>query len=139
MGSAARLLTGMVADALGNPIHVQLSSGNIHDENIAEDVPDHVDLGDVFAGCAKVYVFGEPGSDAECCCSEHANCIFAAETHESATDRWKRFFRQQKIPAVHLGRDFPAFFTYCNHIIPGLNIQEIFHKNGKFVFIFLSM
>ena len=35
-----------VVDALGNPIHVQLSSGDIHDENIADDVLDHVDLND---------------------------------------------------------------------------------------------
>ena len=33
-----------VVDALGNPIHVQLSSGNIHDAAIAEEVLDHVDL-----------------------------------------------------------------------------------------------
>lgn len=33
-----------VVDALGNPIHVQLSSGDIHDSIIAEDVLDHVDL-----------------------------------------------------------------------------------------------
>ena len=33
-----------VVDALGNPIHVQLSSGDIHDSIIAEDVLDHIDL-----------------------------------------------------------------------------------------------
>ena len=33
-----------VVDALGNPIHVQLSSGNIHDSAIAEDVLDHIKL-----------------------------------------------------------------------------------------------
>ena len=33
-----------VVDALGNPIHVQLSSGDIHDSVIAEDVLDHIDL-----------------------------------------------------------------------------------------------
>ncbi len=33
-----------VVDALGNPIHVQLSSGDIHDSMIAEDVLEHVDL-----------------------------------------------------------------------------------------------
>ena len=31
-------------DALGNPIHVQLSSGDIHDSVIAENVLDHIDL-----------------------------------------------------------------------------------------------
>ena len=33
-----------VVDALGNPIHVQLSSGDIHDSGITEDVLDHVEL-----------------------------------------------------------------------------------------------
>ena len=33
-----------VVDALGNPIYVQLSSGDIHDSIIAEDVLDHVNL-----------------------------------------------------------------------------------------------
>jgi transposase len=33
-----------VVDALGNPIHVQLSSGDIHDSIIAEDILDHIDL-----------------------------------------------------------------------------------------------
>ena len=33
-----------VVDALGNPIHVQLSSGDIHDSAIAEDVMDPVEL-----------------------------------------------------------------------------------------------
>ena len=33
-----------VVDALGNPIHVQLSSGDIHDSAIAEDVMDHIEL-----------------------------------------------------------------------------------------------
>ena len=33
-----------VVDALGNPIHVQLSSGDIHDSIIAEDVLNQVDL-----------------------------------------------------------------------------------------------
>ena len=33
-----------VVDALGNPIHVQLSSGDIHDSVIAEDVLNHIDL-----------------------------------------------------------------------------------------------
>ncbi len=33
-----------VVDALGTPIHVQLSSGDIHDSMIAEDVLEHVDL-----------------------------------------------------------------------------------------------
>ncbi len=33
-----------VVDALGNPIYVQLSSGDIHDSAIAEDVMDHVEL-----------------------------------------------------------------------------------------------
>lgn len=33
-----------VVDALGNPIHVQLSSGDVHDSAIAEDVMDHVEL-----------------------------------------------------------------------------------------------
>ena len=33
-----------VVDALGNPIHVQLSSGDIHDSIIAEDVLAHIDL-----------------------------------------------------------------------------------------------
>ena len=33
-----------VVDALGNPIHVQLSSGNIHDSVIAKYVLEHIDL-----------------------------------------------------------------------------------------------
>ena len=33
-----------VVDALGNPIYVQLSSGDIHDSVIAKDVLDHVNL-----------------------------------------------------------------------------------------------
>ena len=33
-----------VVDALGYPIHVQLSSGNIHDSVIAEDVLSNIDL-----------------------------------------------------------------------------------------------
>ncbi len=33
-----------VVDALGNPIHVQLSSGDIHDSVIAENALDHIDL-----------------------------------------------------------------------------------------------
>ena len=33
-----------VVDALGNPIHVQLSSGDIHDSVIAEDVLNHIEL-----------------------------------------------------------------------------------------------
>ena len=33
-----------VVDALGNPIYVQLSSGDIHDSVIAENVLDHIDL-----------------------------------------------------------------------------------------------
>ncbi len=33
-----------VVDALGNPIHVQLSSGDIHDSIIAEDVLEQIDL-----------------------------------------------------------------------------------------------
>ena len=44
-----------VVDALGNPIHVQLSSGDIHDENIAEDVLDHVDLNDTIVQADKAY------------------------------------------------------------------------------------
>ena len=32
-----------VVDALGNPIHVQLSSGDIHDSIIAEDVLNHIE------------------------------------------------------------------------------------------------
>jgi transposase len=31
-------------DALGNPVHVQLSSGDIHDSIIAEDVLDQINL-----------------------------------------------------------------------------------------------
>ena len=34
---------------------------------------------DVFAGCAKVYVFGAAGSDAERYCGENANCVFVEE------------------------------------------------------------
>ena len=33
-----------VVDALGNPIYVQLFSGDIHDSIIVEDVLDHIDL-----------------------------------------------------------------------------------------------
>lgn len=33
-----------VVDALGNPIYVQLSSGDIHDSVIAKNVLDHIDL-----------------------------------------------------------------------------------------------
>ena len=44
-----------VVDALGNPIHVQLSSGDIHDENIADDVLDHVDLNDTIVQADKAY------------------------------------------------------------------------------------
>ena len=44
-----------VVDALGNPIHVQLSSGDIHDENIADDVLDHVDLNGTIVQADKAY------------------------------------------------------------------------------------
>ena len=44
-----------VVDALGNPIHVQLSSGDIHDENIADDVLDHVDLNETIVQADKAY------------------------------------------------------------------------------------
>ena len=44
-----------MVDALGNPIHVQLSSGDITDENIADDVLDHVDLNDTIVQADKAY------------------------------------------------------------------------------------
>ena len=44
-----------VVDALGNPIHVQLSSGNIHDASIAEDVLDHIDLNDTTVMADRAY------------------------------------------------------------------------------------
>lgn len=34
----------MVVDALGNPIYVQLSGGNIHDSSIAAEVLSHVEM-----------------------------------------------------------------------------------------------
>ena len=47
-----------VVDALGNPIHVQLSSGDITDENIADDVLDHVDLNNTIVQADKAYASG---------------------------------------------------------------------------------
>ena len=44
-----------VVDALGNPIHVQLSSGNIHDASIAKDVLDHIDLNDTTVMADRAY------------------------------------------------------------------------------------
>ena len=44
-----------VVDALGNPIHVQLSSGNIHDATIAEEVLDHVDLNETTVMADRAY------------------------------------------------------------------------------------
>ena len=44
-----------VVDALGNPIHVQLSSGNIHDSVIAEEVLDHVDLNETTVMADRAY------------------------------------------------------------------------------------
>ncbi len=44
-----------VVDALGNLIHVQLSSGDIHDENIADDILDHVDLNGTTVQADKAY------------------------------------------------------------------------------------
>ena len=36
----------------------------------------------VFDGCARVYVFGAAGSDAERYCSEHENCVFVADAQD---------------------------------------------------------
>ncbi len=44
-----------MVDALGNPIHVQRSSGDIHDENIAEDVLNHVELDGTIVQADKAY------------------------------------------------------------------------------------
>ncbi len=44
-----------MVDALGNPIHVKLSSGDIHDENIADDILDHVDLNETIILADKTY------------------------------------------------------------------------------------
>ena len=46
-------------------------------------IPADCELGtDVFDGCAKVYVFGAAGSDAERYCSENDNCVFVEETQD---------------------------------------------------------
>lgn len=44
-----------VVDALGNPIYVQLSSGNVHDSVIAEDVLNHITLDGTIVMADKAY------------------------------------------------------------------------------------
>lgn len=42
-------------DGLGNPIHVQLTGGNIHDSKVAIDVLSHLDISDSTILADKVY------------------------------------------------------------------------------------
>lgn len=44
-----------VVDALGNPIYVKLSAGNVHDSVIAEDVLEHVHLDGTIVMADKAY------------------------------------------------------------------------------------
>lgn len=44
-----------VVDALGNPIYVKLSAGNVHDSVIAEDVLKHVNLDGTIVMADKAY------------------------------------------------------------------------------------
>ena len=45
-----------VVDTLGNPIHIQLSPGDIHDKTITDDVPDYVDLNNTIVQVDKAYL-----------------------------------------------------------------------------------
>lgn len=42
-------------DALGNPVYVQLSAGNIHDVSVAEDVIGHVEIAGSIVMADKAY------------------------------------------------------------------------------------
>lgn len=42
-------------DALGNPVYVQLSAGNLHDVSVAEDTLSHVEISDSIVMADKAY------------------------------------------------------------------------------------
>ncbi|AOY74548.1 Transposase DDE domain protein [Clostridium formicaceticum] len=44
-----------IVDGLGNPIHFQLSAGNLHDSTLAVDVLSHVDISDSNILADKAY------------------------------------------------------------------------------------